>query len=92
VQREEAQRLIQQGEGQQIEFKASFSESREAIETLCAFTHADGGTVFFGVRDDGTIVGVQLGKKTLEDFANQVRSNTQSPLTPRIYKYAIDGM
>ncbi len=91
MQTEEARQLIQQGEGQCVEFKASLSEARVAIETLCAFTHADGGTVFFGVRDDGTIVGVQLGKKSQEDFANQVRSNTESPITPRIYKCAIDG-
>lgn len=91
MQPEEARQLIQQGEGQRIEFKASLSEAREAIETLCAFTHADGGTVFFGVRDDGTIAGLQVGKKSLEDFANQVRSNTQSPLTPRIYECTIDG-
>lgn len=91
MQSEEVRRLIQQGEGQRIEFKTSFSEAREAIETLAAFTHADGGTVLFGVRDDGTIAGVQLGKKSLEDFANQVRSNTESRLTPRIYQCAIDG-
>jgi hypothetical protein len=87
----EAKQQIQQGEGQQIEFKTSFSEAREAIESLCAFAHADGGTVFFGVRDDGAIVGVHLGKKTLEDFANRARSNTQPPLSPLIYEFAIDG-
>lgn len=91
MQPEEARRLIQQGEGQRVEFKASFSEARAAIQTLCAMTHTGGGTVFFGVRDDATIGGVQLGKKTLEDFANQVRSNTQPPLTLRIDRCTIDG-
>jgi len=91
VQPEEARQLIQQGEGQRVEFKASFSEAREAIQTLCAMTHAGGGTVFFGVRNDGSIAGVQLGKKTLEDFANQLRFNTQPPLTPRIDTCTIDG-
>lgn len=88
---EEAKRRIKSGEGQQVEFKLSFAQARRAIESLCAFTHADGGTVFFGVRNDGTIVGAQLGRKTLEDFANQVRANTQPPLTPRIYQCTIDG-
>jgi hypothetical protein len=83
--------LIQQGEGQTIEFKSSFAEARNAIESLCAFTHADGGAVFFGVRNDGTICGVSLGGNTLEDFANQVRTNTQPSLAPRIYKCTIDG-
>ncbi|MCK4245363.1 MAG: ATP-binding protein [Candidatus Omnitrophica bacterium] len=91
MQLEEMMGLIQQGEGQTVEFKASFAGTRDAIESLCAFTHADGGTVFFGVRDDGTVCGVSLGKKTLEDFANQVKTNTQPWLAPRIYKCTIEG-
>lgn len=74
--------LIEQGEGQQVEFKTSFAEAREAIESLCAFAHSEGGTVLFGVCDDCTIRGVSLGKKTLEDFANKVKANTQPFLAP----------
>ena len=91
MQPEEMMGLIQQGEGQMVEFKTSFAEAREAIQSLCAFTHVDGGTVFFGVRDDGTVCGVSLGKKTLEDFANQVKTNAQPSLAPRIYKCTIEG-
>jgi len=91
MQPEEMMGLIQQGEGQMIEFKESFAEERDAIKSLCAFTHADGGTVFFGVRNDGTVCGVSLGNNTLENFANQVRTNTQPSLTPRIYKCTIEG-
>lgn len=88
---EEMMRLIQQGEGQRVEFKASFAQARDAIQSLCALAHAEGGTVFFGVRDDGTICGVTVGRKTLEDFANQVQVNTQPPLTPRIHKGTLEG-
>jgi hypothetical protein len=88
---DEAKKLIAGGEGQRVEFKTSFAESREAIESLCALANADGGVVFFGVRDDGTIVGAQMGKKTLEDFSNQVRSNTQPNLAPTIDRLEIDS-
>jgi len=91
MQPEEMTGLIQQGEGQTIEFKESFAEERDAIVALCAFTHADGGTVFFGVRNDGSICGVSLGSNTLENFANHVRANTEPPLTPRIYPCTIEG-
>lgn len=91
MQTEEVMALIQQGEGQNIEFKTSFAEKREAIESLCAFANADGGTVLLGVRNDGTLCGVSLGKKTLEDLANRVRSNTEPPLTPRIYECTVQG-
>jgi len=86
-----AKRLIAAGEGQRVEFKTSFAESREAIEALCAMANVSGGLVFFGVRDDGTIVGAQVGKKTLENFSSQVKYNTQPNLLPEIEKLDIDG-
>lgn len=88
---EEAQRLINEGEGQQVEFKKSFAEAREAIESLCAFSNADGGSVFFGVDDGGRIAGLTVGKKTLEDFANQLRANTEPSIAPRIEQLVLGG-
>ncbi len=88
---EKARALIAQGEGQRIEFKQSFAEENKAIESLCAFTHADGGIVFFGVKNSGDIVGVQLGNNTLENLANKTRKNTQPPLTPWIETLEVDG-
>lgn len=76
---EEALHLIRQGEGQRVEFKESFSAEDKAIETLAAFANAEGGTVFFGVRNDGRIVGVSLGANTREKFSSKLRVHT-SPL------------
>ena len=82
---------IESGEGQHIEFKTSFAEHNEAIESLCAFTQAEGGSVFFGVNDDGDIVGVTIGRNTIEDFTNRLRSSTQPPLTPTIEQFHVEG-
>lgn len=70
--------LIAQGEGQRLEFKAAFGE--ETLEAICAFANAEGGTILIGVSDDGEALGVQVGKKTLEDWAHQVNI----ALDPRI--------
>ncbi|MCH9039565.1 MAG: ATP-binding protein [Chloroflexi bacterium] len=88
---EEAQRIISGGEGQTTEFKRSFAEENEIIKSLCAFAHADGGTVFIGVGDDLQIVGVTLGNNTLENFANNVRRSTNPPLSPALYQLNIEG-
>lgn len=88
---ENARALVGQGEGQRIEFKTSLKEEREAIVSLCAFAHADGGIVFFGVRDSGEIVGASLGHNTLENLANNIRANTSPPLTPSIETLEVDG-
>ena len=82
---------IEGGEGQHIEFKTSFAEHNEAIKSLCAFTQAEGGSVFFGVNDDGDIVGVTTGKNTIEDFTSRLRSSTQPPLTPTIEQFHVEG-
>jgi ATP-dependent DNA helicase RecG len=78
-----ARRLIAQGEGERVEFKESLTSQlrRAAVETLAAFAAKHGGTVFFGVRDDGTLRGVQVGQQTLEKLAREIESNTDPPLT-----------
>lgn len=86
-----ARALIAQGEGQQIEFKSSFAEEKDAIISLCAFTHAEGGTVLFGVNNDGEVIRLTLGRNTLENFANKVRAQTQPPLAPSVEAVSLDG-
>ena len=88
---EEALRLIQQGEGQTVEFKKSLSEEDQAIEALSAFANADGGTVLFGVRPDGHVIGVTVGSNTGENLANKVARSLYPQITPRIDTVAIDG-
>lgn len=81
---EQAIDTIANDEGQRTEFKASFAQRRPAIESLCGFAHAEGGVVIFGVNDDRIVVGVDLGKRTLEQFAQDLRQNTDPPLTVTI--------
>ena len=83
--------LIAKGEGQRIEFKKSFAEENDAIITLCAFAHSKGGTVLFGINDYGEIIGCQLGRNTLENFANNIQRNTDSRLAPTIETVNIEG-
>jgi hypothetical protein len=87
----DVRRSIAEGEGQRVEFKKSFASSNEAIKTLCAFAHADSGTVFFGVTSDGQIVGVTIGKNTIENFVNEVRQYTTPPLSPLIEIVELEG-
>ena len=58
--------LIAKGEGQRIEFKRSPAELETGVRATAAMANADGGHVIFGVRDDGTILGVEIGDQTKE--------------------------
>jgi ATP-dependent DNA helicase RecG len=66
--------LIATGESETVEFKESFVD--EALETIGAFANARGGILFIGVKDSGDVLGVQVGKKSLEDIANRIQEAT----------------
>ena len=54
---DDLQILIQEGEGTTLEFKESLSSS--FARELVALANTMGGKILLGVRDDGTVVGVQ---------------------------------
>ncbi|NLI24076.1 MAG: ATP-binding protein [Bacteroidales bacterium] len=57
------QRLIEQGESQQLDFKFEISDSRKIARTLCAFANTDGGILLIGVKDNGRIAGVRTDEE-----------------------------
>ena len=58
-----------QKESQNIEFKESWRD--EYIKWICGFANAQGGTLFIGVKDDGSVCGVQDSKKLMEDIPEE---------------------
>ena len=80
-------------EGQTVEFKESLGMggSLAGIQAMVAFANSDGGRVFFGIRDDATVKGVQVGPKTLEDLATEISRHTYPTLPPYIEQAEFDG-
>ena len=58
------QHLISQKESVNIEFKKSTGQLERGMETLCAFLNGNGGTVLFGVSDNGEILGQEIADTT----------------------------
>ena len=83
--------LIARGESENIEFKKSTSSLREGIESVCAFANHRGGYLIFGINDNGTIIGQQVGDDTIKNIANAVKLNTDPKLYPGIEKIEIEG-
>ena len=71
-------------ESEKLEFKTSFGEWKEIVETLCAFANKKGGRVIVGLDDRGRPAALRLGKGALEDFANRVKNHTDPALYPSI--------
>ncbi|MEK7248909.1 MAG: RNA-binding domain-containing protein [Bacteroidota bacterium] len=59
-------RLIEEGEGFEVEFKRKVSTPEKIAKTLIALANTKGGHVLFGVDDDGSIVGVESEKSEVE--------------------------
>lgn len=68
--------LIRGGESERVEFKAGFDGNDGWLKSVCAFSNGDGGTIFFGVDDDGTVRGVSE-PKTPEWVAQKVTAHLE---------------
>lgn len=65
-------RLIAEKEGRLVEFKETTGQLERSMETLCAFLNGNGGTVLFGVNDNGKIIGQDVSDKTKRDMAEAI--------------------
>jgi ATP-dependent DNA helicase RecG len=74
--RTSADELLSAGESAELEFKATLSDSRRIIETIAAMATSGGGTMLVGVRDDGRVVGLDLGEGEVERLIQQVLAHT----------------
>lgn len=51
--------IIGQGEGLTVEYKEARTDLPKSLfETICAFLNREGGSILLGVRDDGTVLGI----------------------------------
>ena len=73
---------IPEKESETVEFKSSFHD--EVIQSLVAFSNAKGGIVYVGINDNGLITGVILGKETVQQWINEIKTKTEPSLIPDI--------
>jgi ATP-dependent DNA helicase RecG len=72
-------------ESQHVELKESLADIDSIIISVVAFANNGGGKIYIGIKDDGTIRGIDIGKNTLENLASTITKNTESPILPKIY-------
>jgi len=76
--------LLKEGESETVEFKPSLSQMDKIIGSISAFSNTKGGTLVIGVSDKGEVLGVDIGTRTIESLANQVKQNTDPMAYPSI--------
>ena len=76
------QLFIKKQESEVLEFKESLSEIESAGETICGFANKSGGTLYFGVQNNGKIIGIRtVSEKTTRELAQNFFDNFE----PKIY-------
>lgn len=71
-------------ENETIELRSSLFQLHEGIISLSAMLNkSNKGVVYFGIRDDGKVVGLDVGKKTLSDVTHEIQNNLK-PLPNKV--------
>ncbi len=69
----ELEKLIKDGESENIEFKKTTAQQRQGTKTVCALLNGLGGWVFYGIDDNGKVKGQEVTTRTLEKLAAEHR-------------------
>ncbi|MBI2846773.1 MAG: ATP-binding protein [Chloroflexi bacterium] len=91
MEKKELEKILQEKEGQTIEFKTSLAEQEKAVQAMVAFANAHGGKVLFGVDNDGKPVGVSVGNNTVEKLANYIKEHTYPSLAVSTVSFDFDS-
>ena len=81
--------LIENHEDGEVEYKSSFGAG--AIKTICALSNSKGGKVVIGVRNNGKIIGVDIGPETIQEWINEIKTKTTPSIIPDIEPHEING-
>ena len=75
-------------ENQNIEYKSTWRD--EYLKWVCGFANAQGGKLYIGIDDNGSVCGVSNIKKLLEDIPNKIQ--TCLGIVTEINKREKDGL
>ena len=84
MQASDIKEMIDGGEGFQVEFKRKISSAEKIARALIAFANTKGGTILFGVDDDGSIVGVESEKTEIDLIEVAGNHFCDPPISPNI--------
>lgn len=72
-------------ESESIELKKSTAELKEAVISICAILNKHGGgELYFGIKDDGTVLGQQTSAKTLREVSQTILESIEPKIYPKI--------
>ena len=89
MQKKELLKIIKSGEALKVEFKSSASNLDRIGEIVCSFANSRGGDILIGVSDDRQIVGVEVGRQTVERIVDIIVDNSDPKIYPEVTAVSI---
>ncbi|MCB0397893.1 MAG: putative DNA binding domain-containing protein [Flavobacteriales bacterium] len=83
---EQLRQILNTGESIEVEFKTSRTDlNKDAFESVCAFLNRNGGHLLLGVKNDGTVEGVQEDR--IQTIIDHIITSANNPnkLSPPFY-------
>lgn len=79
-------------ESETVELKKSTSELKEAVISIAAILNKHGkGELYFGIKDDGTVLGQMCGKDTVKDVTEAISTHIEPKIFPNVSTKKIQG-
>jgi len=78
-------------ESEILEFKKTTGELKEAVISVSSILNKHGaGELYFGIKNDGTVLGQQIGDATLRDVSKALSDNLKPQIFPSIDMVSIN--
>src|SRR4030067_199039 len=79
-------------ESEKRELKKSTSELKEAVISITAILNKHrGGDLYFGIGNDGTIIGQTVTGKTVRDVSKAISEHIEPRIYPKVERIEIDS-
>jgi len=82
---------IGKGEGQEREFKRQIDNPESVAGEIVAFANSDGGVLYVGVDDDGTVMGLEDAEAAFQTLTNICRDRCIPPVSPVMDQPIVEG-
>lgn len=74
-----------------VELKQSTAELKKALEDICAFANQGKGTVYFGITNNGEIIGQDISDQTIQKITTTILTSIEPRVYPNIYTDIINN-
>ncbi len=82
---------LSQGECQTQEFERELGHPESVAGEIVAFANSEGGVVFFGVDDEGLIIGLPDPQAAFQSLTHICRDRCIPPISPVLEQYSLEG-